>query len=715
MKNLTLLALLAGTVSASPALAQSAEPGRDARARATDQSRRDDIIVTGRNFVVANSSAATKSDAPIMSTPQAISVVDSDFIDTLNLRTVAEALNYTSGVRSQAFGSDTRIDYYQLRGFANSNFFKDGLVLYNSGAFLSWTTPAEGIERLEVLKGPSSVLYGSGSAGGLVNIVSKAPNRRKIANIEAGIDEYGSAYGSTDLGGAISDTLAVRVNALVRRGDTQVELAQDNRTYGSVALGWTPTSDASLTLRGSYTRDRSQRPTGFVPYAGFVTPLSDGRKIPIDLFVSDPSVDRYDRDQYEAGYTFETKLGDDLRFVSNGRYAKIDLTYAGLFGQFTGNPVLAGGRYYLNRGNSRQDAWLDNITIDNRLSGTIKTGRLSHDLTAGIDYSFSRSASSQRQGTAPRLDIFAPVYNVALPALGAPSTTRQKLDQTGLYIQDRITLGGLVALLSARHDWIGITSTSATGAVARGEPDKTTYRAGLSYVTPIGLAPYVSYATSFTPVIGAEAVTGQYYRPESGEAWEAGIKYEARGFPLIASASLFSIERDGILVSNPVTGFPTNQSQLGLVRSRGGEIEVQARPVPTLNITAALTAFKIQNREGAASTLGKAPTGTPGFSASAFIDYTLPVESVLPGFGLGGGIRHIGRSWADTINTLAVPAATVFDAAVHYDLGAFRLAGNVSNLLDKKYVGACPSAGTCYAANLRRATISLAYRLGENR
>ncbi|MBW6533155.1 TonB-dependent siderophore receptor [Sphingomonas sp. RRHST34] len=715
MKSITLLALIAGTAPAPPALAQNSDATRSARNDTPDPARRDDIVVTGRNFVVADSTTATKSDAPILSTPQAISVVDSDFIDTLNLRTVAEALNYTSGVRSQAFGSDTRIDYYQLRGFANSNFFKDGLVLYNSGAFLSWTTPAEGIERLEVLKGPSSVLYGSGSAGGLVNIVSKAPNRRTIANIEAGIDEYGSAYGSADLGGAISDTLAVRVNGLVRRGDTQVELAEDNRTYGSVALGWTPTSDTSLTLRGSYTRDRSQRPTGFVPYAGFVTPLGDGRKIPIDLFVSDPSVDRYDRDQYEVGYTFETKLGENLRFVSNGRYAEIDLTYAGLFGQFTGNPVLAGGRYYLNRGNSRQDAWLDNVTIDNRLSGTIRTGALVHDLTAGIDYSFSRTASSQRQGTAPRLDIFAPVYNVALPALGVPSTTRQKLDQTGLYVQDRITLGGLVALLSARHDWIGITSTSATGAVTRGDPDKTTYRAGLSYVTPVGLAPYVSYATSFTPVIGAEAATGQYYRPETGEAWEAGIKYEARGFPLIASASLFSIERDGILVSNPVAGFPTNQSQLGLVRSRGGEVEVQARPMSTLNITAALTAFKTENREGAAATLGKAPTGTPGFSASAFIDYTLPAGSFLPGFGLGSGIRHVGRSWADTANTLAVPSATVFDAAIHYDLGAVRLAGNVSNLFDKKYVGACPSAGTCYAANLRRATISLAYRFGDNR
>lgn len=697
------LLLLASAGIAAPAFAQDSPPARD------------DILVTGRTFVVEKSNAATKSDAPILSTPQAISVVDSDFIDALNLRTVAEALNYTAGVRGQAFGSDTRIEYYQLRGFASSNFTKDGLVLYNSGAFLSWTTPAEGIGRLEVLKGPSSVLYGGGSAGGIVNIVSKAPVRRTIADVEAGVDEYGSIYGSVDVGGPISDTLAMRANALVRRGDTQVELAEDNRSFGALALGWTPSSDASLTLRTSYTRDRSQRPTGFVPYAGFVTPLADGRRIPIDLFVSDPAVDAYDRNQFEAGYTLETNVRGTLRFVSNGRYAKIDLHYAGLFGSFTGNPVPAGGRYFLNRGNSSLDAELTNITVDNHLDATVAIGRLTHQLLGGIDYSASRARNTNAMGTAPRLDIFAPAYNVAIPALGAAGTTRQKLDQAGLYVQDRITFRGLTALLSARHDQVGITSIAATGAATRGKPDRTTYRAGLSYVTSLGLAPFVSYATSFTPVIGIEAATGQYFRPETGEAWEAGLKYQASGIPLLATASLFSIERDGILVANPVAGFPTNQSQLGLVRSRGGEIEVQARPVATLNVTAALTAFRIRNRDGLAATLGKTPTATPEFTASAFVDYTLPPGRFLPGFGVGAGVRHVGRSWADTVNTLPVPAATVIDAAIHYDVGAVRIAGNVSNLFDKAHVGACPSAGTCYAANLRRATLSFAYRLGDTR
>lgn len=618
-------------------------------------------------------------------------------------------------MRAQTFGSNTQIEYFQIRGFANSNFFKDGLVLYNAGAFLSWTTPAEGIERLEVLKGPSSVLYGAGSAGGLVNIVSKTPSRRRVVALEAGADEYGSAYGSADIGGAISDNLAVRANALVRRGDTQVELADDNRTYGALALGWTPTDRTVLTLRASHVRDRSRRPTGFLPYAGFVTPLPDGRKIPIDLFVSDPAIDAYDRDQTELGYTFETSLNDQLRFVSNGRYAEIDLIYTGLFGSFTGNPALVRGRYVINRGNASLDAELDNITVDNRLDMRFATGAFGHQLLVGIDYSASRNRNTNRSGTAPALDIFAPVYGVAIPALGPATTTRQDLDQTGIYVQNQISLGGLTALLSARHDWIGITGIAANGRVARGEPGKTTYRAGLSYLTPAGLAPFISFATSFTPVIGVELATGRYYRPETGKAWEAGLKYQANAFPLLATASLFSIERDGILVSNPVAGFPTNQSQLGLVRSRGGELELQARPVPTLNITAALTAFDIRNRAGAVATLDKAPTATPEFVASAFVDYTLAEGSFMPGLGLGAGVRHVGRSWADTLNTLPVPAVTLMDVAIRYDIGALRIAANVSNAFNTAFVAACPAPGTCYSGNLRRATLSLTYRYGDPR
>lgn len=699
-----------GAQASSAITAVKATPRISAASRASSAQPVTEVVVTGKSFVVDQASGAAKLDLPIVQTPQAISVIDHDFVEMLNLRTVAEALNYTSGVRSQAFGSDTRIEYYEIRGFQNTNLFKDGLVLYNSGAFLSWTTPTEGIDRLEVIKGPSSVLYGNASAGGIVDIVSKSPVRTPLLRVEAGGDQYGSGYGEVDVDGPVGDTLAFRGVGLIRRGDTQVALAQDNRSYAAAAVAWTPWPDTTLTVRGSFTADRSNRPTGFTPYSGFVTPLSDGQRIPIDLFVSDPSVDRYDRDQYELGYTLETRLAPDVRFVSNGRYGRIELIYAGLFGAFAGNPVRANGTYYLNRANSRQVASLDDLTVDNHLDVTFRTGVLAQTVLLGVDHSRYGTVSAVAMGTAPRLDVFAPVYDVAIPRLGLPSTTKQNLDQNGLYLQDEIKVGEVTALISTRHDWLDIASTAATRAVTRGDPDRQTYRVGVSYLTPVGLAPYVSYATSFAPTIGVEAATGRFYRPETGDAWEGGVKYQPpSAFPLLFTASAFSISRDGVLVANPVAGFPTNQSQLGVVRSQGAEAELQARPLPTLNVTASITGFDIRNRSGVTSTLGLTPTATPQFVASAFADYTLP-RGLLNGLGLGIGVRHTSDSFADTANTLVVPAATVFDLAVHYDWRRLRLAANVSNLFDKAYVGACTSAGTCYAANLRRATISLAYR-----
>lgn len=696
----TTVALAAGLAAArSP----SARPDREPSIPPT-------IIVTAHPLLTVAGSA-TKTDAPITQTPQAISVVDAAFIDALNVRTVAEALNYTPGVRAQAFGSDTRIDHYQLRGFASASFLKDGLVLYNSGAFLSWTTPAEGVDRLEVLRGPSSVLYGGGGAGGLVNILSKAPVDRPLLAVEAGADEYGSAYASADLGAPLSDRLSVRAAGLVRRGDTQARLAEDNRTHGQAALRWSPTDATALTLRASHTRDRSNRPTGFIPYAGSVTPLPDGRRIPVRLFVSDPRLDRYDRDQKEWGYGFDQRLGEHLRFTSNGRYAELDLTYAGLFGSFTGNPVTRGGRFLLNRGDARQEGTLRNLTIDNRLVGTFATGPFVHTLLAGLDYSRSTLRNAQANGPAPPLDIFTPDYTVPLPALGAFGRNRQKLDQTGLYLQDQIKAGGFVLLLSARRDAVGVLTVNDARQVATGDPARTSYRAGLVHVGDGGFAPYLSYATSFTPLIGTQTATGDFFRPETGRQWEVGLRYRSDRLPAFVTASLFDIRRTGVLVADPRPGFPTNQSQGGAQRSRGGELEVRIRPLPTLDLTGALTAFDLDVRSGAAAIVGRTPTATPQITAALFADYTFPPGGFLPGLGIGGGVRHTGRSFADDRNALVVPAATVFDAALRYDLGPVRAALNVSNVANKRYVAACPAPGTCYVGNLRRATLSLGYRL----
>jgi len=674
----------------------------------------DEIIVTGRELPTFKPGSATKSDLPLMLAPQSISVISSETIDALNLRTTAEALNYAAGVRSQSFGSETRLDRFQIRGFRNSSQFKDGLLLYRAGAFLDWSTPAEGIGRIDVLRGPSSSLYGGGNAGGLVNIVSRRPVEAARTTLEVGADEYGSVYGSVDSNSTLGDAVAVRAVGLIRRGDTQVELAEDNRTYGMVTLATAVDDRVNLLLRGSYTGDRSNRPTGFVPYEGFVTKLPDGSQIPIDLYVSDPSADRFDRDQYELGGEARVDLGHDVEFVSNARYGKIDLIYSGLYGSFSGNPDFVNGRFVLNRGNSYLDASLENITVDNRLAWSAKTGRVSHDLMVGLDYSASDVQNEQQSASAPALDIFDPVYDIALPAFSRTVKSGQDLDRVGLYLQDEASVGRVIIVGSARHDWID-AETLSRGTTQVVNESETTYRIGVSYRTNFGLVPYVNHASSFLPVLGSSQATGEAFTPETGDAWEAGVKYEHPQGKASLTVGLFSINREGVVVSDPQPGLPRNQSQSGRQRSQGIDVDARLRPTDELTLSAALSAFDVQTREGPAIEIGKTPVAAPETLAALRADYTFADSSSLAGWEAGLGLRYTGRSYADTANLLEVPDATVLDARLAYQFGGWTVAANVSNLFDKEYVSACASAGTCYAANLRRATFSLTKTFGETK
>ena len=514
-----------------------------------------------------------------------------------------------------------------------------------------------------------------------------------------------------DSGGPIVRSLSYRGIALIRGGDTQAHHAEDNRQYVMGALNWHPSAATSLTLRASATRDRDNRPTGFIPYRGAVKPLSDGRRIPTRLFVSDPAIDRYDRNQYELGYDFRQRLSPRVRFVSKSRYARLDLDYAGLYGQFSGNPVVMNGAYFLNRGNSRQIAGLKNATSDNRFVIDFDTGPLQHTVLAGVDYSRSRTAGRRAAGAAPPLNIFDPDYDLAIPPLGPDSHNRQILIQTGFYLQDQLKAGPWVLALSGRHDRLDITTAEGGTPAEIRAPAKNTYRAGLVYVADNGLAPYISYATSFMPVIGAERVSGSAYQPETGHQIETGLRYRPESLPITASAAIFDIRRSGVLIADPQPGFPFNRSQGGEQRSRGGELAVEASPWPALSVNAAVTAFDLETVRGEPGTLGKTPVAKPRIIAALFADYTVPGEARLGGLGFGAGVRYTGESYADDANTLSVPAATVFDTALHYNAGSFNIALNVSNVFNEHYIAACPSAGTCYVGSLRRATLSLEYRM----
>lgn len=655
----------------------------------------------------------TKTPTPIIDTPQAISVIDRQALAARSDRSISEALGRTSGVRAQAFGANTSINRYQLRGFDNASFVKNGLVLADGGAFLSWSTPIAGIERLEVLKGPSSVLYGGASAGGLVNIVTKAPVRQRLFALDTGVDEYGNTFTSVDSGGPLGAHLAYRAVGMLHGGPAQTDHARDNRRYAMAALTWRPAGDTALTLRASATRDRGNRPTGFLPYRGSVTPLANGRRIPYRLFISDPRVDRYDRDQYEIGADFRTALSDRLQWVSKARYGRMDLNYAGLYGAFAGNPVVIDGRYALNRGAASQIGRLTNIATDNRLVARFDTWAVQHTVLAGIDVSRTDVNNDQARGAAPALDIFAPDYRQPLRPLGPYDHTRQRIAQTGLYLQDQIVWHDWTLTVSGRHDQLDIATRGDTAAPQQSRPSKNTYRVGLVYNSAVGLAPYIGYATGFRAQVGTEATTGAAYPPETSRSLETGLRYQPEAWPVSLTASLFDIHRSGVLVAAPVAGFPRNQAAGGEQRSRGGELSLAVTPAAGWRVRAAATAFELTNTRGGQTLLGLSPTATPETLASLSAGYRFGAGSRWQGFDIGGGLRYTGASWADDANTQRVADTTVFDAGMHYDRGPFGIALNVRNLFNTHYVAACGGPGSCYIGGLRRATLTLRYRWGQ--
>ena len=287
-----------------------------------------------QGYVAGRSMAGTKTNTPIMQTPQSLSVIGSEQIRDQKPGKFDEILRYTPGVVAGTFGADTRNDWFLIRGFKSDDIglFLDGLQLFYT-SYASWKLPPFNLARVEVLRGPSAVLYGGSSPSGIVNAVSKMPPTEPIRYIEAGVNNFGNAYTSFDVGGPVATApgngqLFYRVVGQVQNGGTQVDFTPDNNYFIAPSVTYKPDLDTTFTVLASASKTDT-RGINFLPYVGTVVNAPFGR-IPTKLFVGDPSVDKFTREQEMLGYQFEKNLTDSLTFRQNARYAHVDLTYRGL-------------------------------------------------------------------------------------------------------------------------------------------------------------------------------------------------------------------------------------------------------------------------------------------------------------------------------------------------------------------------------------------------
>lgn len=667
-------------------------------------------------IVATYSSAGTKTDTPLIEVPQSISVVTAAQIREQNPQTLGDAVRYTPGIVVQE-GFNRTDDPFIIRGFdVRTNpgvMFRDGLKL----PLPHYSVAAEpfGLERIEIVKGPASVLYGQAAPGGIVNLVSKRPTDTPLREIQVSGGSYNNAQLAGDFGGPLDEDgrLTYRLTGLVRNSDTMIDHIPDDRYFFAPALTWRIKPDTTLTVLASYMKNKTINNAGY-PLEGTVRYNPNGR-IPTDRFTGEPDWSKWDQEVETLGYQFAHRFNETWQFRQNLTYAQSTnrVNHAYWWSWVPGSNFSTA-----ERGAYRRDDDAHGTSVDNQFNATWTSGRFKHDVLFGLDYtsaSLTREQYAGHNNLAP-INFFNPRYGspVAIPA--DPNTyTVETREQTGLYLQDQIKFDEkFVMVLSGRYDdATGKTRNKLTDAVTRTTDNAFTWRAGLLYLADNGLAPYVSYSTSFQPQTGttSPARSTTPFDPTEGKQWEVGLKYQPPGANSFVTASLFELTRTNVPTTDPVN--PIYNVQTGEVRSRGIELSATAEMAKGWNVIAAYTYTDAEVTRSNTATLGTTPEAVPRNMASLWSDYTVQ-DGALGGLNMGAGVRYIGSTF-NTGNTAKVPDYTVVDAALRYDLGArnptfkgLSVDLTVRNLFDKVYVASCTYA--CFYGERRTVLGRVTYK-----
>jgi iron complex outermembrane receptor protein len=658
-------------------------------------------------YVAKTSRTASKTDTPLIETPQSISVITRDQMDARNVNKINEALRYTPGVDPQPYGYEPRYTDLRMRGFnaTTNGIYQDGLALTFPDYVVSYNPEPWGAERVEVPRGPASVLYGQGSPGGLVNYVSKRPTTDPINIVHAEGGQYDHFQGKFDFAGAIDDSkeFSYRLTGLYRDSDTFIDFVEDDRYWIAPQISWRPSENTTLTLFSHYQQDNTKNSQA-LPRSGTVTSNANG-KIPLSRFTGEPDIDKVDRTEYAIGYEVSHDVGDRLHLSHKVRYNYVDLDDVVVYGSgFDGNRTLSRS-VYANFGN------LDGIFTDSNAQVKLDIAGTKHTLVAGLDYQLMYLEQIAYSGSATSLDIFAPVYGTQTSFGNIIINKDFTRSQTGLYLQDQIELGDHWRFtLGGRFDRAVTETINHLNSTRTQQTDSAfTGRAGAVYLFENGLAPYVSYAESFTPVIGTNPAS-RTYKPETGKQYEVGIKYQPKGSRSSVSLAAFDLRRQNYTETDPSTN---TTDQTAAVRSQGIELEGVASFDFGLDLTAGYTYMETEVIESVdPSDLGDVLAPASKHVATLWADYTVP-EGALKGLGFGAGVRYRGMHWGDGDRTLSVPSILLFDATVHYDWNGVRFGLHARNLLDKEYVGSCyyrSSAGICTAGEPMTVIANLSYQ-----
>jgi iron complex outermembrane receptor protein len=715
---------------------QRSQPAPEARSGDGSAASLPTVLVTARageetakspvaGFVARRATGGTKTDTPLLETPQSISVVTRDQMDAQGATTLVESLRYTPGIVAQYGNTDLRYDWLTLRGFTPPARYLDNLRLpFGARGYSQPRIEPWGLERVEVVKGPSSVLYGQATPGGLVNMVSKRPTTETVRDVEVQAGSHSRRQAALDLGGALDDegVWSYRLVGLHRESDTAFDHVSERKDYFAPSLTYRPSDATRITLLAQWQSLESPGGGGApaLPVAGTLD-TSRYAALPRSAFVGEPSFDRYSNRQRFIGYEAEQKLGDTFTVRQNLRYGKVDSHT---------QRIQAVCLAACNPSSLLRYAWAfpeeaDMLTVDTQLQADFSTGGLRHKVLAGIDFSNEKASyaeTSLRVITTP-LNAYQPVYGRDSGVVPPVATEiDQKRRQTGLYLQDQMHWDRWSVVLGGRYDRANTdtrTLTTATRRVAGAEQDdgEFTGRAALMYTFDNGVVPYLSYSTSFQPAAGTDRL-GNVFDPTTGKQTEVGVKYQPTGSRALFTAALYELTQKNVLTPDPLSR--SFNEQTGQVRVRGLELEARGPIARGLDVIASYAYTDSRVTRANANASGVSIEGNrfpyvPKHQVSTWLDYQFQSEA-LAGLVFGIGARHTSTTYGDNANLYRVPGVTLYDAALRWDLGrvqpalkGVRLALNLANLSNKHYVATCIASTGCYYGEGRSMYLTAGY------
>jgi iron complex outermembrane recepter protein len=665
----------------------------------------DDDDLSSVTVSATRATTATKTDTALIEIPQSISVITGDQFLDRGVLTMQETLRYSAGVVSEAYGLDTRSDQPMVRGFYSIQFLDGMTKLF--GYSLIPRAEVYTLERVEVLRGPSSVLYGKGNAGGVMNLVSKRPRFETQGELGFQLGSYDRKQLQLDVTGAIagSETWAGRIVAVGRDSEMQTDEISDDRIVLAPSVAWRAGERTTVTFLGLYQDDETASSQQFLPVAATLL-APPGRRLRDETFLGEPDFDKLDTRQTMGSVLVEHAFSDSLRLNSSVRYVDADTSFNEIYPDVysdPSNPFLDDERRIVARSSYSIVSNTEYFTNDNSLQYDFAYGRFTHKLLGGVDFLGFRESSRSGSDSVDPIDIYAPVYgNFTAPELGPTATQRQR--QIGFYLQDQIRYADRVSVvLGARRD----RATSEVTDADKEVDYATTYRAGVIVDVGAGFSPYVSYSESFLPIPGMDLYQNRF-RPQEGRQYEAGIKWQPRPGTLVTLAG-FDIDETNRQTNDPEEVL--NTIQTGRVESKGVEIEVLHEVADNLNVTASYSRTEAEvTRSTFTQEVGVQLSDVPKDLASVW-----GVKTFAFGSGgalrVGAGVRYVGETLSTAFSgSLTTPSYTLADALVAFEAPTWSATLNATNVFDKSYYAPCRAFGDCFTGNRRSIIGTLRYR-----